>query len=265
MSKTMEKGIGLLDLFTEEKPSMALEEIANLSKMPKPTAYRLLRSLVNVGFLQRPITEKNGELVEGDNYILGLKLLELGELVSSGLEIRTIALPYMKQLQSKVNEAVQLVAYDNENGIYIEKVESTRPVRLYTRVGRQAPLYAGACTRLLLAFLPDEKIEEILQKPITKFASQTPGTPQEVWELISKTREEGFAYSHSELEEGTVSIAVPIFNNQSKVEYSISIAGFPVSLPLENVHHFVEPLWEVASRISFEIGFKDSYPYGNRE
>ncbi len=265
MSKTMEKGLSLLDYFTEEKSSLTLEEIAILSKMPKPTAYRLLRSLVTVGFLKRPAIEKNGELVEGDAYVLGLKLLELGERVSGGLEIRSIALPYMKKLQSQLNEAIQLVAYDNGQGIYIEKVESTRPVRLYTRVGRQAPLYAGACPRVLLAFLPDEQINEILLKPLINFASHTPKNSDEVWGLIYKTREEGFTYSISELEEGTVSIAVPIFNHRHEVEFSISIAGFPVSLPLEDVYRFVEPLWEIASNISTEIGFKDLYPYGHKK
>ncbi|MBE1556039.1 IclR family transcriptional regulator [Sporosarcina limicola] len=263
MSKTMEKGLQLLDLFTEEKHSWTLDEISTHAEMPKPTAYRMLRSLVNVGFLQRTLLEKNGKIIESDNYVLGLKLLQLGGRVASALEIREIAFPYMKQLQSEINEAVQLVTRDNENGIYIEKVESTRPVRLYTRIGRQAPLYAGACTRTLLSYLPDDEITEILKNPIKNYASHTPKTVEDVWALIHKTRQEGFAYSHSELEEGTVSIATPIFNHRGEVQYSISIAGFPVSLPIENVKKFVVPLWKVASIISKKLGYNDPYPYGD--
>lgn len=263
MSKTMEKGLQLLDLFTEERPYWRLDEISAYTEIPKPTALRLLRTLVEAGFLQRTSVERKGAIIDGDSYSLGLKLLQLGERVASGLEIRNIALPFMRQLQMQFNEAVQLVTRENNNGVYIEKVESTRPVRLYTRVGRHAPLYAGACTRTLLSFLPDDEIDAILSMPLTSYASQTPKSAQEVWALIKEIRIEGYAYSLSELEEGTVSIAVPIFNRHGEVEYSISIAGFPVSLPKENANHFLHSLWEAAENISEKIGYADLYPYRN--
>ncbi|PUB10788.1 IclR family transcriptional regulator [Paenisporosarcina sp. OV554] len=262
MSKTIEKGLQLLDLFTEDKPSWRLEEISTEKKIPKATALRILRSFVEYGYLQRIPVERNGVLIDGDSYSLGLKLLQLGELVASGLEIRQIALPYMRLLQCNFNEAVQLVTREKLEGVYIEKVESTRPVRLYTRVGRLAPLYAGACTRTLLSFLSDEEINEILHQTMNVYASNTPKTSEEVWQRIEETRKSGFAYSNSELEEGTVSIAVPIFNRKGIVEFSISIAGFATSLPEENIDKYIEPLWEVAAHISNKIGFSRPYPYG---
>jgi IclR family transcriptional regulator, KDG regulon repressor len=263
MSKTMEKGLQLLDLFTDDRPYWRLDEIATYTELPKPTALRLLRTLVATGFLQRTSVERNGAIIDGDSYSLGLKLLQLGERVAGGLEIRNIALPFMKQLQMQFNEAIQLVTRENNNGVYIEKVESTRPVRLYTRVGRHAPLYAGACTRTLLSFLPDDEIDDILSAPLTIYASQTPKSVKEVWEHIKQVRSEGYAYSLSELEEGTVSIAVPIFNRHGEVQYSISIAGFPTSLPKENAHLFLHSLWEAAANISEKIGYADPYPYRN--
>lgn len=262
MSKTMEKGFQLLDLFTEEKPFWRLDEISAYTQIPKPTVHRLLKTFVDYGLLQRDEMEKNGVLLEGDTYSLGLKLLYLGSVVASTLEIRHISLPYMRVLQSKFNEAVQLVSRDGDEGVYIEKVESTRPVRLYTKTGRRAPLYAGACTRILLSFLPDDDITKILKQPIDYYASQTPKNEEEVWSFINETRKTGFAYSDSELEEGTVSIAVPIFNRHNKVEFSISIAGFSTSFPRYKVEDFLIPLWEAAANISRKIGCTNPYPYG---
>lgn len=262
MSKTIEKGFQLLDLFTEEKPFWRLDEIAAYSQIPKPTVHRLLKSFVDYGFLQRSEIEKSGVLVDGDTYSLGLKLMFLGNIVSSNLEIRNISLPYMKLLQSKFNEAIQLVSRDKAEGVYIEKVESTRPVRLYTKTGRRAPLYAGACTRILLTFLPDDEIKEILKQPMNFYASQTPKRIEDVWSFIHETRGTGFAYSDSELEEGTVSIAVPIFNRLNEVEFSISIAGFSTSLPRKELEHFLVPLWDAAAIISGKIGYSNPYPYG---
>ena len=265
MSKTMEKGLQLLDLFTEERPYWRLDELSAHTDIPKPTALRLLRTLVRSGLLQRTEIERNGTIIDGEEYALGLKLMELGERVANNLEIRSIALPYMKQLQMQFNEAIQLVTREGDSGVYIEKVESTRPVRLYTRVGRHAPLYAGACTRTLLTFLPDYEIHNILEKPLTNYAAQTPKNREDVWALIKKVRDEGYAYSESELEEGTVSIAVPIFNSRGDVAYAISIAGFPGSLPKENAHLFIQPLWEAASKISKKIGYIQHYPYGENK
>ncbi|WP_313892653.1 IclR family transcriptional regulator [Psychrobacillus sp.] len=262
MSKTIEKGFQLLELFTEEKSFWRLDEISTFTQIPKPTVHRLLKTFVDYGFLQRSEIEKNGVLVEGDTYSLGLKLMYLGNIVASNLEIRNISLPYMKILQSKFNEAIQLVSRDRDEGVYIEKVESTRPVRLYTKTGRRAPLYAGACTRTLLSYLPDDEITEILNQPMTYYASQTPKKVEDVWSFIHETRKNGYAYSDSELEEGTVSIAAPIFNRLNEVEFSISIAGFSSSLPKERVQEFLVPLWEAAASISRKIGYSNPYPYG---
>lgn len=262
MSKTIEKGLHLLELFTEEKPSWRLEEISAYTNIPKATVIRILQSFMEYGYIQRTMVERNGALVEESSYSLGLKFLQLGELVANNLEVRQVALPYMKSLQVNFNEAVQLVERNGLVGIYIEKVESKSPVRLYTRVGRSAPLYAGACTRILLSFLEDEEINEILQYPMNIYASNTPKTKAEVWQYIEQTRKTGFAYSSSELVEGTVSIAVPIFNRSGKGEFSISIAGFETSLPKEDVDRYTKSLWNAATQISKKLGFTGRYPYG---
>ncbi|PSL36197.1 IclR family transcriptional regulator [Planomicrobium soli] len=264
MSKTIEKGLHLLNLFTEEKPAWRLEEISSYTNIPKATVLRLLHSFMEYGYIQRATVERNGELVEDTIYTLGIKFLQLGELVANNMEIRQIALPFMKMLQLNFSEAVQLVERNGHSGVYIEKVESKSPVRLYTRVGRSAPLYAGACTRILLSFLDDAEIEEVLKNPLEIYASNTPKTKEDVWRHIRQTRQDGFAYSASELVEGTVSIAVPIFNRKGDVEFSISIAGFESSLPKDNLPQYIESLWNVASQVSAKIGFLGPYPYGPR-
>jgi IclR family transcriptional regulator, KDG regulon repressor len=265
MSKTVKKALQLLDIFTEEKPYWRLDEVSNYTGIPKPTVFRLLRTFVELDYLKKMTFQQEGLVIDGESYGLGIKFLEMGDRVAGRFDIRQSAYPYMKKLQEQFNEAVQLITRDQDEGIYIEKIESTRPVRLYTKVGRHAPLYAGACSRAILAFLPDDSIQEILDKPLTPFASQTPKTKEEVLTVVSQIRKDGFAYSDSELEEGTASIAAPIFNRFGSVQYSISIAGFSTSLSKENVHQFVGPLWEAAAEISKKLGFHPPYPYGEQQ
>jgi len=262
MSKTLEKGINILTLFTEEKPSWRLDELAIETDIPKPTLHRFLKTFTDLGVLKRPYVQSGGQVVLSDHYLLGNKLIELGAIAANSIEIRSLAIPYMKMLQQKFDLAVQLVVLDETDGLYIEKIESLKPVLLYTRVGRRAPLYAGACSRILLSFQCEEKINEVLEKPRKKYASGTPHTDKEIDELIEFGKKNGYAYSVSELEEGTVSIAVPIFNSDRKVEYSISIAGIESLLPQEKINTFLEGLWETAALISAELGYSMPYPYG---
>ncbi|RKJ60000.1 IclR family transcriptional regulator, partial [Butyricicoccus sp. 1XD8-22] len=74
MSKTLEKGIQLFELFTSDKPIWSMDEISEYTKIPKPTVYRLLKIFVDNEFLQKT-TAENGE---GYRFSLGLKFLELG-------------------------------------------------------------------------------------------------------------------------------------------------------------------------------------------
>src|SRR5699024_10551589 len=112
--------------------------------------------------------EKTKESTHDSKYRLGIKLLELGQLVSHQLELRRTSLPYMEDLMQEISEAVHLVIVSQDEAIYIEKVESNRALRLYTRIGKRSalllslrlytrigkrsPLYVGSGPRLLLAF-----------------------------------------------------------------------------------------------------------------
>lgn len=103
MNQSVKKALGLLELFTEDRPELTLKDIADLSGMPKPTVYRLLTTLEASGFLY-----KIKDNVHDSRYRLGLKLLELGQMVSNQLELREISLPFMERLANEINEVIHL-------------------------------------------------------------------------------------------------------------------------------------------------------------
>ena len=136
----------LLNLFlTRER--LSLGDMIELTGMPKTSVYRMVCSLEEMGFLDR---DENGM------YSLGLLFLQYGHLVSERLDIRKIALPIMEELRDDVDEAVHLIVRQGNEAMYIEKIEGTQTVRLYTAIGRRSPLYAGACARSILTFFPEE-------------------------------------------------------------------------------------------------------------
>src|SRR5699024_3609534 len=136
MNKSVHKALKLLDLYTEDEPELTLRTIASRANIPKPTAYRLLTTLEAAGFLDK------AKLSEHDSrYRLGLKLLELGSLVSERLELREVARPYMEKLVNVINEDVHLVIVNKNKSVYIKNVDISSTLSHYTSIGRCLPLY----------------------------------------------------------------------------------------------------------------------------
>ncbi|WP_192868079.1 IclR family transcriptional regulator [Calderihabitans maritimus] len=248
--KTVDKALRLLKYF-ETNDCLGLTELARRSGYSKATTYRLLCTLEKHGFLKRTLDFND------TRYRLGLRLLELGNLVKERLELRRVALPQMVRLRDRVGDSVQLVVRDELDGIYIEVVESKNPVRLYIRPGRRAPLYAGASTRLLLAYLPEEEIDRILQ--ICPPRAHTPNTITDVAVLkkvLAKVKERGFALSKGELAINSAELAVPLFDSEGQVVAALSLAGSDHNYHGTQLREFLTAIKDTARIISKALGYR---------
>ncbi|AFQ56349.1 HTH-type transcriptional regulator KipR [Bacillus subtilis] len=245
-NKTVVKSMALLNLFLH-KPSLTLSELVSLTGMPKTSVHRMVSSLEEMGFLSR---DASGA------YSLGLVFLEFGQLVADRLDIRKIAKPVMEELCREVDEAVQLIMRDGNEAIYVEKIEGTQTVRLYTAIGRRSPLYAGACARSILSFLPREEIEAyIKQTELISIGSGTITDPEKLLQEIDASVQNGYTVSYSELENYTAAIGAPIFNHERQVAAGISIAGFEARFTEDRLPYLTEKVKDAALQISRKIGY----------
>src|SRR5690625_5724643 len=143
-------------------------------------SYRLLTTLERLDYLY-----KSKENEHDSRYRLGLKLLELGQLVSDQLEVRGIALPVMEKLGKELNEVVHLVIVYQNRATYIEKVDSTRPLRLNTRVGKSTTIYIGSGPKLLLAHLPLKKQKAIIEgEPLQPYKNNKQINIEDLWKEL---------------------------------------------------------------------------------
>ncbi|KQL50663.1 IclR family transcriptional regulator [Heyndrickxia shackletonii] len=248
MNQSIIKALSLLDLFSDGRQELSLKEITEEAKLPKPTVYRLLASLEYSGFIT-----KTKETENDSRYKLGLKLLELGSLVSEQLELRKIALPHMKKLAGQLNEVVHLVISHQNEAVYIEKVESTRALRLHTRIGKRSPLYLGSGPKLLLAFMEDNRkklvMEEIIQyRKIEKHS---------LLEDLQQIKQRGYAISYGEQDVGTVGISFPIYDYQGHVVASLAVSGPTSRFEGQNMDYIKEKTEVTAGNISQELGYKN--------
>lgn len=246
-NKTVVRSMDILNLFLDHS-ELSFQEIIELSGIPKTSVYRMLMSLEEMQFLEK-----------GDDgkYRLGIIFLKFGSLVSERLDIRRIAYPVMEELHNDVKEAVNLIIRKGDKTVYIEKIDRKQKVRLYTAVGRESPLYAGACSRIILSFLPDDEIKDYLERVEFKpFASGTILDKEKHYELIEKARKDRYTVSNSELEDHTVSVSAPIFDYNGKVAAGLSIAGIEANYHEENIKKFSKKVIEAADKISARLGYK---------
>lgn len=252
MNQSVIRALSLLNLFTEETPELTLKELASKASLPKPTAYRLLTTLERLDYLY-----KSKENEHDSRYRLGLKLLELGELVSGQLEVRGIALPFMKQLGQEINEVIHLVIVYQNRATYIEKVDSTRPLRLNTRVGKSTPLYIGSGPKLLLAHMPTERQKEIIEsEPLKPYKNNQQLKPDELWKELSIIRTKGYAYSVGEQDLDTTGISYPIYDFRNEVSASLTVSGLSRYFEGEHLSHIKEQTKQTALKVSEKLGYQ---------
>ncbi|MBQ0141160.1 MAG: IclR family transcriptional regulator [Kurthia sp.] len=248
-NKTVVRSMEILNLFINHA-KLSFNEIIELSGIPKTSVYRMLQSLEEMCLIDKD---------EQGKYSLGILFLRFGHLVSERMDIRQIARPTMESLHKEFGEAVNLIIRDGDEAVYIEKIQSIQPVRLYTTIGRRTPLYAGACARVILSFLPAQEREEYLNRvELIPYAKGTLTTMDQLRHSISEARNLGYTISYSELEDFTAAVAVPIFDHTGNVVAGISIAGIERNYEQENLTKFIEKLKTASTELSTKLGYVEN-------
>jgi len=215
--QSLERGINILFQFSRKRPVMTAEEIASAVHLPKSSVYRFLRTFLKHGLLERdPLTGQ---------YHLGLRLLELEEVVHSQIDIETVSKPFLTALGEFSGETVQLNIVHGEHGICLYGIESPSAFRLAPEKGRIIPLYAGASGKSILAFMDPEIRNNICQGPLEQFTPYTITDPETLKVQLEHIRQKGFVITEQEVYIGSLGIAAPVFGRDQSVIGSISLSG----------------------------------------
>src|SRR5918993_1766350 len=141
--QVLERAFGLLDLLASHQEPVALKTIAEQSGLHPSTAHRILNDLTVGRYVDRP---------EAGSYRLGMRLLELGNLVKARLDVRDAALPAMRELHKFTHQPVNLSVRQGDEIIYIERTYSERSgMQVVRAVGGRAPLHLTSVGKLFLA------------------------------------------------------------------------------------------------------------------
>ncbi len=245
--KTIDRLVGVLDCFTRERPAWSLSELSKELGIPKSTLHRFLAALESHGILRNDPRDRR--------WRLGYHLLIWGSLAKDSLDLRQIARPVMDELVAATGETVILTAYQGLEVVCIERVETDHPVRMTLDVGMRRPPHAGASSKVLMAYLPEEEIQAIIrEKGLPRLCVNTITDPEALYAELARIREHGYAESHEETDLGAWGVATPIFDRDGQVVAAIGVAGPRSRYTPERAQEFVRLCWETASRISMLLG-----------
>jgi DNA-binding IclR family transcriptional regulator len=245
--QVIERMMALLDALSRSETPSSLKQLALETGLHPSTAHRILAAMTTAGFVER-----HG----GGSYRLGIRLLELGNLVRSRLDIRAAALPAMEALHRQLGESVNLGIRQGDEIVYVERTSSGRStVRAVHLVGARAPLHVTAVGKLYLAEDSREAVEDYARR--TGLPGLTPHSltdPAALGRELQKVRRQGVAFDNEEIEPGLRCIAAPVHDDAG-----VLVAGLSVSAPAER--H--DPEWatlvrQAAVTISTTLGYSGS-------
>lgn len=246
--QTLNRAIAVLDCFSQEHGELGVREIARMVNLSSSATGRLLSALKELGVLsQNPDTHA---------YSMGPRVLTWAGVYNSVLGVRNLALPAIQELHESTRETISLYVLDGEDRVCIERLESPQTVRMVTRVGRRLPLYAGSAGKVMLAFLPYERQESLLNS--MTLAPLTPKTITNRAALtreLQKVREQGYAVSYGEWIEDAAGVAAPIFDQDGEVVAALSISGPTARFDEETVLRYCGEAKRVAAQISESMGY----------
>jgi DNA-binding IclR family transcriptional regulator len=218
----LHKAMEVFRLFTPQRKEIGVLEAAELLDRPKSSVSRCLSAMHAAGFLDR---SANGP------YRISMQMAAIGEMAKLGTSLQRSARPVLEALTAATGETATLsVAVDGE-AVNVDAVESPRPVMLMGVVGRRFALHASAAGKVLLAWLPEDSVEDRLRQPLERYTPATLTDPAALREELARTRERGYSVNWKELEEDLVSVAAPVWDHRGQLVAALSIAAPASRMP----------------------------------
>lgn len=233
--------LDLLELVAGAGGEIGLSELAERSGLPLPSIHRLVRTLVDRGYMRQ---------LPNRRYALGARLIPLGRV--AGTMLGSWARPVLTALVDALGESANLAVLDDDAVMYIGQVSSRHSVRMFTEVGRRVYAHCSGVGKALLSQLPTDAVRELLAR--TGMPSQTPNTitdPDELIAELAQIRRHGYALDEGEQEVGVRCVAVPVLGALTPL--AISVSGPAPRMTEELVAGAVPLLNRAAQRLSAEI------------
>lgn len=247
MIQSLERGVQAL-LFLAKRRTAGVTEVAKELRVNKSTAYRILETLMCFDMvIQDPVTSK---------YKLGPGILRLSVQFVKGLNIISIAKPFMVRLVNETGESSHLCMLSNDNAVVIEQIITDSRLTVNARIGYAEPIYCSSVGKCLLAFCDRQKREDIISGiDFVKYTKNTIADRESLIDELDRIVQNGYAVDDGEISEDVICIAAPVYSHNGEVRYSVGVSGPKSRIKGKKIQILAEKIINTADRISEQLGY----------
>lgn len=244
MDKSIVKAFTLLELLANSDTPLGVTALADEADLGKSNVHRILQTLLGLGYVEQG---------ENAQYQPSLKAWEMGCMIMSRVSLRDVARGSMQVLAELTKEAVHLSELHDGEVLYIDKIESSEPVRAYTQLGGRAPAYCTATGKAMLAFAADADIASAL-------ASASEHTPKTIASLdrfeieAEHIRANRYSLNRGEWRSDIIGLGAPIADQSGNVVAAIGLSAPASRVELSELETLAGRLIEYAESVSLSLG-----------
>jgi DNA-binding IclR family transcriptional regulator len=241
--QVIDRMMSLLGVLSRHAAPLNLKQLAAETRLHPSTAHRILSVMVGSRLVDR---------IEPGTYRLGIRLLELGNLVKSRISVRQDALPHMQSLHQELGETINLSVRHDDEVVYVERTSgNSSMMRVVQIIGARAPLHITAVGKIFLAGDGPEKCAEYARRTgLPRFTDNTLTDADALAKELEKVRRQGYASDNEEAEKGVSCIGAGIYNDEGHL-----VAGLSVSAPSDRLNKaWAAQVRQTAEKISRAIG-----------
>jgi IclR family acetate operon transcriptional repressor len=240
------KTMAVLEALASNEYGKPLKDIAQEIGLVKSSAFRILFTLKETGYVEQP--EANGA------YRLTLKTAALARRNAARLGLATIARPHLVMLREKLDESVALAERLSNSVILIDVLETSRPLRLTFHIGDDCPIHATALGKAVAAYLSAEELGQFLHgSRLPQYTQRTHTTLRALKADLERTRKAGYALNDEETVSGAVIVGAPVFDARASVCGAVSVNIPTVRCSAARKKQLIAAVVEVCARISADL------------
>lgn len=246
--QVLDRAFELLELLCQSQNGMTIQQLSVITGLHKSTVHRLLHTMMKWGYV--------GRMPDAAIYRPGLRLCELSDYIQENLDVAGVSRDILEHLSMQTSETVHLAMRDEEEIVYIHKVERTHgSIRMASRIGSRSPMFCTSVGKAILATLSDKEVSVIWSR-----SDITPRTPHTIVDKatfmaeIDRIRQRGYATDNEENELGVCCVAAAIPDRRGRASYAISISTPATRMTEDWQQSLVSLLVKARDEISAVLG-----------
>jgi IclR family acetate operon transcriptional repressor len=226
---------------------LSVTEIADRLGVAKSTALALARTLSDAGLLRT--------VDPGPRYVLGLKLLRLGDLVGQQTSFAKLGLPILRDLSSVTGMTSRLAANEGGYPVFLERIDGEGSIRFHAPLGQREQPHATAAGKAILAYLDEADVRTILAEAgMSRYTAKTFTDAEPLLGELARARTVGYALDDEEEAEGVFCVGAAFFDHQRSCVGALSVTGLKVDVPFREVHQLGSTVRAHADQLSAMLG-----------